>query len=93
MKPRSGWRKRKLSVADATDDQKASVDALAASQQRLDEVVNGAKEGSDAYRDALDDLLDAEKAQRDAIDARTQAYEKQADAVAKLTEAEKDRYE
>jgi hypothetical protein len=83
----------KLSVADATDDQKASVDALAASQQRLDEVVNGAKEGSDAYRDALDDLLDAEKAQRDAIDARTQAYEKQADAVAKLTEAEKDRYE
>jgi hypothetical protein len=83
----------KLSVADATDEQKASVDALAASQQRLDEVVNGAKEGSDAYRDALDDLLDAEKAQRDAIDARTQAYEKQADAVAKLTEAEKDRYE
>jgi hypothetical protein len=82
----------KLSVADATDEQKASVDALAASQQRLDEVVNGAKEGSDAYRDALDDLLDAEKAQRDAIDARTQAYEKQADAVAKLTEAEKDRY-
>jgi TP901 family phage tail tape measure protein len=54
----------KLSVADATDEQKASVDALAASQQRLDEVVNGAKEGSDAYRDALDELLDAEKAQR-----------------------------
>jgi TP901 family phage tail tape measure protein len=83
----------KLSVADATDEQKASVDALAASQQRLDEVVNGAKEGSDAYKDALDDLLDAEKAQRDAIEARTDAYEKQADAVAKLTEAEKDRYE
>ena len=83
----------KLSVADATDEQKASVDALTAAQEKLDEVVNGAKEGSDAYKDALADLLDAEKAQRDAIDARTEAYEKQADAVAKLTEAEKERYE
>jgi hypothetical protein len=83
----------KLSVADATDEQKASVDALTAAQEKLDEVVNGAKEGSDAYKDALADLLDAEKAQRDAIDARTEAYERQADAVAKLTEAEKERAE
>jgi hypothetical protein len=83
----------KLSVADATDSQRDSVEALTAAQEKLDEVVNGAKEGSDAYKDALKELLDAEKAQSDAIRARTEAYERQADAVEKLTQAEKDRYE
>ena len=83
----------KLSVADATDSQRESSDALTAAQERLNQVVNGAKEGSDAYNDALKDLLDAEKAQRDAIDARTAAYERQADAVEALTKAEKERAE
>ena len=83
----------KLSVADATDQQRDSSDALTAAQERLNVAVNGAEKGSEAYKDALDDLLSAEKAQADALDARTSAYERQADAVRDLTDAEKQRYE
>ena len=79
----------KLSVADATDSQRESSEALTAAQQRLNEAVNGAEKGSEAYKDALDDLLSAEKAQADALDARTSAYERLADAVEAVTEAEK----
>ena len=81
----------KLSVADATDQQVESSDALVESQNRLNEAVNGAKEGSDAYNEALKELADAEKDQRSAIDARTEAYERQAEAVEKLADAERDR--
>lgn len=81
----------KLRVADATDEQVESSDALVASQNRLNEAVNGAKEGSDAYNEALKELADAERDQRSAIDARTEAYERQAEAVEKLAEAERDR--
>lgn len=81
----------KLRVADATDEQVESSDALVASQNRLNEAVNGAKEGSDAYNEALKELADAEKDQRSAIDARTEAYERQAEAVEKLADAERDR--
>ena len=83
----------KLSVADATDQQRDSSEALTAAQERLNVAVNGAEKGSEAYKDALDDLLSAEKAQADALDARTSAYERQADAVRDLTDAEKQRYE
>ena len=79
----------KLSVADATDSQRESSEALTAAQQRLNEAVNGAEKGSEAYKDALDDLLSAEKAQADALDARTSAYERLADAVDAVTDAEK----
>ena len=79
----------KLSVADATDSQRESSEALTAAQQRLNEAVNGAEKGSEAYKDALDDLLSAEKAQADALDARTSAYERLADAVGAVTDAEK----
>ena len=66
---------------------------MTAAQERLNVAVNGAEKGSEAYKDALDDLLSAEKAQADALDARTSAYERQADAVRDLTDAEKQRYE
>ena len=79
----------KLSVADATDQQRDSSEALTAAQERLNVAVNGAEKGSEAYKDALDDLLSAEKAQADALDARTSAYERLADAVDAVTGAEK----
>jgi hypothetical protein len=91
VKQRSDLAESKLRVADATDEQVESSDALVASQNRLNEAVNGAKEGSDAYNEALKELADAEKDQRSAIDARTEAYERQAEAVEKLADAERDR--
>ena len=50
--------------------------------------MNGAKEGSDAYTEALDKLNDAKKAQLDATDAVTEAIERQTEAVERLIEAE-----
>lgn len=78
----------KLSVADATDAQKDATDELAASEKRLDEIINGAKEDSETYKTALDELNDAKRAQVDANDAVTQAYERQRDALIELREAE-----
>lgn len=83
----------KLSVADATDQQRDSVEALTAAQEKLDVTINGVKEGSDAYNEVLKELKDAEKAQTDAIYSRVQAYERLKDATDALTEAEKERAE
>jgi len=83
----------KLSVADATDQQRDSVEALTAAQEKLDVTINGVKEGSDAYNEVLKELEDAEKAQTDAIYSRVQAYERLKDATDALTQAEKERAE
>jgi hypothetical protein len=83
----------KLSVADATDQQRDSVEALTAAQEKLDVTINGVKEGSDAYNEVLKELKDAEKEQTDAIYSRVQAYERLKDATDALTEAEKERAE
>jgi len=83
----------KLSVADATDQQRDSVDALTAAQEKLDVTINGVKEGSDAYNEVLKELKDAEKAQTDAIYSRVEAYERLKDATDALAEAEKERAE
>jgi hypothetical protein len=78
----------KLSVQDATEAQTEATVELANAEQRLDEIINGAKEGSDAYKEALDELNEAKRAQVDATDAVTDAYDRQRDAVDKLREAE-----
>ena len=83
----------KLSVADATDQQRDSVEALTAAQEKLDVTINGVKEGSDAYNEVLKELKDAEKAQTDAIYSRVEAYERLKDATDALAEAEKERAE
>lgn len=78
----------KLRVQDATDAQAESTQDLADAQARLDEIVNGAKEGSEAYKEALDELQQAQKDQKDAIDAQTDAYDRLRDAVDAVREAE-----
>lgn len=83
----------KLSVADATDQQRDSVEALTAAQEKLDVTINGVKEGSDAYNEVLKELKDAEKEQTDAIYSRVEAYERLKDATEALAEAEKERAE
>ena len=60
-------------------------------QQELNELVNGATIGSDAYTEALKELRDAEEAEKDAAEARVTAYERLADATRDLAKAEKER--
>lgn len=80
----------KLSVADATDSQREATEDLTSAEQRLDEVINGAKEGSQTYKDALDELNEAKKAQQDATDGVTDALLREEEALQKVIEAEKE---
>jgi predicted nucleic acid-binding Zn-ribbon protein len=83
----------KLAVEDANIALADSQANLNEQQEKLNELVNGAKEGSDAYTDALKELTDAQKAERDAINDRVEAYERLADATRDLAAAEKERSE
>lgn len=71
-----------LAVADATIKQ-------AVAQAIENEILNGAKEGSEAYEDALKDLNDAKDAQREAIDAVADALYREAEAIEAVREAER----
>jgi hypothetical protein len=71
-----------IAVADATIKQ-------AVAQAIESEILNGAKEGSEAYEAALKDLNDAKDAQRDAIDAVAEALYREAEAIEAVREAER----
>lgn len=77
----------KLSVADATDAQIDATETLAIAEQKLDEIVNGAKQGSETYRDALRELTDAKDREVEATDRVTDAIERETEAKEKLAEA------
>jgi hypothetical protein len=72
-----------LAVADATIKQ-------AVAQAIESEILNGAKEGSEAYEAALKDLNDAKESQRQAIDAVSDALYREAEAIEAVREAEKE---
>lgn len=78
----------KLAVADSTDSQKQSTNDLTLAQSKLDETVNGAKEGSDAYTEALKALQDAQEEYTSAIETQTDAYDQLAQAVDAVRVAE-----
>jgi hypothetical protein len=80
----------KLSVKDATDRQRQSTRSLASAEQQLDEIVNGAKEGSDAYKEALDAVNQAKARQVDATDRVVAAIERERDAIREVAEAEQE---
>ena len=80
----------KLTVADATDQQIDATTALADAESKLDEIVNGAKEGSATYVDALKDLTDAKDRETEAIDRVTEAIERETEAKTKLADAERE---
>lgn len=80
----------KRGVEDAIRDQKDATIEQAAAQAYLNEVLTGAKEGSDAYREALDDLNEAKKREQEAIDAVAEAFERERDALLSLIEAQKE---
>ena len=80
----------KRGVEDAIRDQKDATIEQAAAQAYLNEILDGAKEGSDAYKDALNDLNEAKKREQEAIDAVAEALDRERDAMLALIEAQKE---
>lgn len=78
----------KLALADRTDEQAQATRSLTDAELRYDEIVNGAKVGSDAYAAALDDLNAAKRDLEQATDAVADAILRERDAVLALAEAE-----
>lgn len=82
--------KAKLAVKDAEDRQRDATVSLNKAQEELNETVDGAKEGGDAYEQILKKVNDAKKAQQDAIDRVVEAQERERDAILKVAEAQRD---
>lgn len=80
----------KRAVEDSIRAQKDATVEQAAAQAYLNEIINGAAEGSDAYREAVDALNDAKEREADAIDAVAEAFERERQAVIDLIEAQKE---
>lgn len=80
----------KLGVVDAIDEQRDATNELSDAQSNLDEVINGAKEGSDAYREALDLLIEAKDKQVEASERMEEALLRERDAVRELAEAQRE---
>jgi TP901 family phage tail tape measure protein len=82
--------KAKLAVKDAEDRQRDATVSLNKAQEELNETVDGAKKGSDAYEEILKKVNDAKKAQKDAIDTVVEAQERERDAILKVAEAQRE---
>ena len=77
----------KLRVADATDSQVKVTDDLAAAQQKLNEIVNGALPDSATYQSLLDGVNDAKEKQEEATYRLSDAIYAEATAIKSLKEA------
>jgi hypothetical protein len=77
----------KYAVEDATTAVKDATIEQTVAQAFYTEIVEGAKEGSEAYTAALRDLLDAQEAERDASEKVTDALWKQYEATEALRDA------
>jgi hypothetical protein len=77
----------KMAVSDAADAQTEATADLAAAEFIYTEIVEGAKEGSDRYREALKKLTDAKDDEVEASDAVRDALEKERDATDALRES------
>jgi hypothetical protein len=80
----------RLSIVDATDAQHEATISLNEAQRQLDITINGAREGSAEYTDALRDLTDAQRQYQDAIETQIDAREREAEAIKKVKEAEEE---
>lgn len=78
----------RLAVTDATDAQYQSTVDLAEAQRQLDITVNGAREGSQEYADALAELENAQRSYESAIESQIDAREREAEAIKKVREEE-----
>jgi hypothetical protein len=77
----------KYAVQDATDAVRDATVEQAIAQAFYTEIVDGAKEGSEAYTDALKDLRDAQEAERDASEKVTDQLWREFDATNALRDA------
>ena len=77
----------KYAVEDATQAVKDATLEQSNAQQDYTEIVNGAKEGSEAYTEALKDLRDAQEAERDASEKVTDQLWREWEATNALREA------
>lgn len=80
----------KYGLEDALDAQRQATEEQAAAQDYLNEITNGATEGSVLYTEALRDLTDAKTAQTDASTAYTTAMRRERDALTDLRDAERE---
>lgn len=77
----------KIAVSDAIDDQRDATNELTAAQAFQTMILQGAAEGTDEYKDALDDLLTAQENEREAHDRVRDSIEKEIEATDRLREA------
>ena len=80
----------KLAVVDAIDETRDATLEQSLAQAFLNEIMNGATEGSDAYKEALDALNEAKDDQVEASERVTEALEQERDAVRELAEAQRE---
>jgi len=76
-----------LGVEEAQVAQKDATDNVTAAQQILNEKLTGAKEGTDAYKEALNQLKEAQKTETDAIDSLRSAKEREIETTKALVKA------
>jgi len=79
--------KAKYAVQDATDAVRDATLEQSIAQAFYTQIIEGAKEGSEAYREALEDLLEAQEAERDASEKLTDQLYRERDATDALREA------
>ena len=80
----------KLAAEEATLAQGDATEELNKQNYIYDQIVNGAKEGTDEYRDALEALTKAKEAEEEASRAYRDALDSEREAIEKLIEAEKE---
>jgi len=80
----------KLSVVDAIDETRDATLEQSLAQALLNEITNGATEGSERYKDALDTLNEAKEKQVEASDAVRDAIDRERDAMRQLNEAQRE---
>ena len=80
----------KLSAEEATVAQADATLELNRQNYLYDVIVNGAKEGTDEYKEALDALTKAKEAEVEASEAYRDALDNERSAIEKLIEAEKE---
>jgi len=76
-----------LAVTDALDAQTTANENVAVAQQTVNDLTNGAATSSDTYRDALEDLREAQKDEVEALENLTEAKKTEFEATNKLTKA------
>jgi len=80
----------KLAQQEAVLSQNDAQEALNKETAIYNIVVYGAKEGTEEYADALQELTDAKRAQEEAADDVVEALEKEKEAIDKVTKAQED---